>query len=252
MIAAGNRSRVLSRKAEEWASKIAMESDIDGEEARGELFSLLWSFNEKHCNPPKERECIDGMVKRAITVVKKRMGVGTEKDISDRVLESLSEHFIVEEQATGTHFSGRKMRIDAILTPRNMDEWKTQPAHLGVEFKNYLAFRESFDFKDYTKWFAQCHDYADTNWDKYGYVHVFSYNAFSRYARNERPEGNVSAVEAERFWGQLGVGELAEHSAGWPRRKGLQFRLQGHVLWCAVTGLRCGKTWGVNRKFGSR
>lgn len=177
--------------------------------------------------------------------------IGDEKAISSEVLHRLSKHFWIQEQVPGRHWSGRRMIIDAIVKPLDDSEWKTKSPSLGIEFKNFRGFSHSFDMKDYTRWWAQCHDYAETDFDGHGYIFVFSYNGFSHY--RERLSNHTSAALAIRFWGQLGVGELEPGVDGWPKEESLIFRLQDHKIWSEAVGV-CGgaRSWSMKRKFGSR
>lgn len=252
MISEGNRSRVLLRKAKEWATRIAKAGDIARDSAEHELARLLTEFNRTHCGVPKPDEYIKDLASRTIKAEMKKAAVGTERSISDSILARLLPYFDIHEQVDGEHFSGKKMRIDAIVTPKDQSQWLTKPAHLGVEFKNFNAFSKAFDFKDYTKWWAQCADYANTKWDGYGYIFVFSFNAMENYLKVRQRLDPSAPAEAERFWGQMGVGDLSVGTAGWPPQQSLQFSLQGHKIWCEIAGVKCGKSWSMERKFGSR
>lgn len=177
--------------------------------------------------------------------------LGDEVGIKDRVLSRLSKHFHVEEEVWGTHWSGRRLRIDAVLIPIDDSGWKTKRPRLGVEFKNFRGFDPSFSIKDYTKWWSQCHDYAETKFDGHGHMYVFSYNGFSHY--RQRTSNESSAAFAVRFWGRLGVGELQPTTDGWPRKQCLMFVLHGNTkVWSEVRGVREGSRMSMERKFGSR
>lgn len=177
--------------------------------------------------------------------------LGDESGVKDRILSRLSKHFHVEEEVWGTHWSGKRLRIDAVLIPIDDSQWKTKQPRLGVEFKNFRGFDPSFNIKDYTKWWSQCHDYAETKFDGHGYMYVFSYNGFSHY--RQRINNETSAAFAVRFWGRLGVGELQPTTDGWPRKQCLMFVLHGNTkVWSEVRGVREGGRMSMERKFGSR
>lgn len=177
--------------------------------------------------------------------------LGDEAGVKDRVLSRLSKHFHIEEEVWGTHWSGRRLRIDAVLIPIDDSGWKTKRPRLGVEFKNFRGFDASFSIKDYTKWWSQCHDYAETKFDGHGHMYVFSYNGFSHYRQSISNES--SAAFAVKFWGRLGVGELQPTTDGWPRRQCLMFALHGTTkVWSEVRGVREGSRMSMERKFGSR
>jgi hypothetical protein len=206
-----------------------------------ELIHWLRDFNEKNCSPPKGQHDIYEIAYRCMKAAAKRKG--DESDLKRDVLGKLSDHFIVHEEVWGNHWSGKRVRIDAILTPKDDSEWKTKSPRLGVEFKNFRSFDPSFNVKDYTKWWAQCHDYAETSFDGYGYVPVFSYNGFSHY--RQRMGGGTATAFAVRFWGRLGVGEIVPSD--------LMFVMNGtNKIWSMSRGVIDGRRISMDRKFGSR
>ena len=205
------------------------------------LLQHLKHFNEKNCTPPKDIGDIYQIAYRCYTDAAKKKG--DESDLKRSVLERLSEHFHVHQEVPGNHWSGKRVRIDAIVIPKDDSGWKTKQPRLGIEFKNFNGFNPSIDWKDYTKWWAQCHDYAETDFDSHGLVMVFSYNGFSHYRDRSKSEAN--AAFAERFWGRLGVGEL--------RPKDLMFVINGtNKIWSERRGVIDGARIGMTRKFGSR
>lgn len=177
--------------------------------------------------------------------------LGDEEGVKERILSRLSKHFHIEEEVWGTHWSGKRLRIDAVLTPLDDSGWKTKRPRLGIEFKNFRGFDPSFSIKDYTKWWSQCHDYAETKFDGHGHMYVFSYNGFSHY--RQRLSSESLAAFAVRFWGRLGVGELQPTTDGWPRKQCLMFVLHGTTkIWSEVSGVKEGSRMSMERKFGSR
>jgi hypothetical protein len=242
----GSRYQALYEEGKRVAVDIIRDDSVD---AFVEVMAALTRFNEQHCSPPKLVGDIYELAHRCIKEASKSLG--DERAISKAVLGRLSKHFEIYEQVRGTHWSGRRIIIDAIVKPRDDSEWKTKSPSLGIEFKNFRGFRRSFDMKDYTRWWAQCHDYAETDFDGHGYVFVFSYNGFSHY--RTRLKDSTSAALAVRFWGQLGVGELEPTRDTYRNRDNLVFTLQSHKIWSELNG-PCGgaKHWSMNRKFGSR
>lgn len=234
----GHRSDSLFHEGVAFAEEL-MENDCVS--LLESLLERLVRFNEENCDPPKDRSEIYQIAYRCMKVAAKRKG--DEGDVKRRVLESLSPHFVISEEVWGQHWSGKRVRIDAILTPRDDSAWKTKSPRLGVEFKNFRSFDPSFSIKDYTKWWAQCHDYAETSFDSIGYVPVFSYNGFTHY--RQRISNEVAAAFAIRFWGRLGVGEL--------RPDDLMFVMNGtNKIWSMSRGVIDGSRISMERKFGSR
>lgn len=234
----GSRYEALLNEGNRIALAFMEEDRVDVLEA---LIKGLVEFNQEHCEEPKSRGDIYEIAYRCMKSAAKRLG--DEKDFVKKVLRRLSKHFFVHEQACGTHWSGKRVRIDAILQPRDSSGWKSDHPRLGVEFKNYNGFNPSIDIKDYTKWWSQCHDYAETKFDGHGYVYVFSYNGFDHFRKKfSQP---IAAILAERFWGRLGVGEV--------RPDDLLFVLNGsNKIWSESRGVIDGSRISMERKFGSR
>lgn len=163
-----------------------------------------------------------------------------EDDVARRCLDRLSRHFDIHEQVWGTHLSGCRLRIDAIVKPKDTSEWANKDIALGIEFKNEGGGEYGIATNAYTKWLAQCADYANTNFDGFGFVFVFAYGGMARLA-----EG---AGVITRVMGQLGVGELESD-----RRRGLSFTLcRDHRMWSEAEGVHEAKRWRLERKFGSK
>lgn len=243
-ITTGSRSRTLQRRGREWAAKLIEDHHPN---PYSELMETLSDFNKKHCVPPKENSVLVDIAYRCLRDAGRMSG--NERSLSNKTLERLSEWFHIDEQVKGTHWSGKKVRIDAIVTPKDASEWKSDSAHLGIEFKDFSNFRQSFDTRDYTRWWAQAHDYAESCFDGYGHVYVFTYQCMTRFREHFNHE---TSLIVQRLLGQIGVGELSLSMGGYPARQSLQFSLQGHTVWCEADGVKCGKQWSMERKFGSR
>lgn len=163
-----------------------------------------------------------------------------EKNFSTNILNQLATDFYIVEQVYGTHFSGARLRIDAILKPKDISKWKNQNVCFGIEFK--LAEKLK-DTKDKTLWIKQCIDYANTNWDNYGYIYVFSCpSIFDKLEYSVQDKGWLW----NRILSNLGVGRLDNHNY-----HGLTFFLQdSHRIWSEKGGVASGKKWTLKRKFG--
>lgn len=238
LITEGGRNTALYNEGRRIAAAAMEDDSLDVLEA---LLDGLKRFNEEHCTPPKHRHEIYDLAYRCMRDAAKAKG--DESDLKRSVIARLASHFDVFEEVWGTHWSGKRVRIDAIITPKDDSEWKTKSPRIGVEFKNFRKFSPSFDMKDYTRWWAQCHDYAETKFDDHGYVYVFSYNGFSHYA--QRAGRETSAAFAVRFWGRLGVGEI--------RPDDLMFVINGtNKIWSERRGVVDGSRISMERRFGSR
>ncbi|WP_271785336.1 hypothetical protein [Aquimarina algiphila] len=79
---------------------------------------------------------IDFLKKRGYPVTPDEL---TEDKFQEIILELLAPYFTVEQEVWGTHFSGRRMKIDAIVTPKNTSEWRNKNIKFGIEFKKPLS-----------------------------------------------------------------------------------------------------------------
>ncbi len=163
-----------------------------------------------------------------------------EKNYAENILSQLKNDFYIEEQVYGSHFSGARLRIDAILKPKNNLIWKNPNVSFGIEFKLEEKLK---DTKDKTLWIKQCIDYANTNWDNYGYIYVFS--CPSIFETLEYTFQDKSWLW-NRILSNLGVGRIENHNY-----HGLTFYLQDtHRIWSKNGGVASGKHWTLKRKFG--
>lgn len=244
-IKAGYRSKVLLRKGNEWARTLVAQHHPSPFEA---LHQRLSDFNMKHCDPPANHLSISQLVHRCLDYAGK--SAGRESDVAGETLERLSPHFHIKQEVEGRHFSGKSVRIDAIVTPKASSEWKNDSVHLGIEFKDFNNFGTSFDTKDYTRWWAQSFDYAQSSFDGYGFVYVFPYNCMARFASNV---GKEVAMFFSKFLGQVGIGELRPATQAFRGKRSLEFVMHwDHTIWCESRGVKEGRYWSMKRKFGSR
>lgn len=244
-IAVGYRSKVLLRKGTEWARMLIAQHHPSPFEA---LHKRLSDFNMKHCDPPANPLSIGELVHRCLGYAGKESG--KERDIAGETLQRLSPYFHIEEEVEGRHFSGKSVRIDAIVTPKEPSEWKNDSVHLGIEFKDFNNFGTDFGTKDYTKWWAQSFDYSHSSFDGYGFVPVFPYNCMTRFSSRV---GVDVARFFSKFLGQVGIGELRPATAPYRGKRNLEFVMHwDHVIWCESRGVKEGRRWSMKRKFGSR
>lgn len=165
-----------------------------------------------------------------------------EEAFKQTVFEKLKQHFNIAHEVNGKHFSGNNMRIDAIATPKENNLWKNHSVALGIEFKDDERLRG--DTTNYTGWLAQCIDYSNTKWDRFGYIYIFTCPGLSDSLSKHIGQFDL----LPHIMGHLGIGELK-----FDERYGLTFFLQGqHRIWSQVRGVEMGKSWDMKRKFGSR
>lgn len=163
-----------------------------------------------------------------------------EKFFSSGVLETLSPHFFIQREVRGTHFSNKRLRIDAVLKPKDISLWKNPDTCFGVEFK---LEEKLYGTKEKTAWISQCIDYANTKWDDFGYMYIFSCpSIFDKLRYTVGDEGWLW----NRILSQQGVGRLDKvPNYGWT------FFLQDQDrIWSESDGVVCGKRNNMKRKFG--
>lgn len=163
----------------------------------------------------------------------------TERDLTRAALAALDPYFTADREVRGVHCSGKRLRLDAVLRPRDPSGWFDPAPVFGVEFKN--AFAGSFDTRRFTSWAAQAVDYAHTEWEGYGRLTIFTCPAVS--AAFTGPYEHAGSLMV-RVLGQLGVGELGETAYGWT------LRINGDNLWSEHYGVQ--RRWSLIPKVGSR
>lgn len=177
------------------------------------------------------------------------MDFPSEAALSAAVLSRLRPYFHIEEQVQGTHWSGKRLRIDAVLRPREPKLWARQDVAFGVEFKN-VAPNGDGGMNSFTRWAAQAVDYANTQWDGYDRIVIFTCPGVlpKGFVNHKQEIHNDAHIRfAEGLLGQLGVGELVLQ---WGI--GLTFRLQGVTVWSERSGVQKGRNWPLRPKAGSR
>ena len=166
----------------------------------------------------------------------------SEADLAGAALGELDPYFTAEPEVLGTHCSGKRLRLDAVLRPRDPSGWRDPSPAFGVEFKN--AYAGSHDTRRFTSWAAQAVDYAHTEWVGYGPLTIFACPAISARFTGPGHWGEGAGWLMVRVLGQLGIGELGETAYGWT------LRLNGENLWSERKGVH--RKWRLIRKVGSR
>ena len=161
-----------------------------------------------------------------------------ETDTTESLKTLLSDHFVIKEQVRGSHFaSSRPKRIDFVIQPIRNQSWANPDVAIGIEIKK--DFVEDKSTGDFCRHFGQSVDYANTEWEGFGFIYVLTYPSFI-------PRRIADAGFFRRLAGRLGVGTL-EHA----ENLGLVININGHHVWSSRYGV-IEKTWKLTRKFGSR
>ncbi|GAA1579578.1 hypothetical protein GCM10009789_36660 [Kribbella sancticallisti] len=171
---------------------------------------------------------------------------GSEAELAQRVLDRLAPWFLIETEVRGTHCSGRNLRIDAVLRPRDAQTtWRNPDVAFGVEFK---LPRRGAGLNAYAGWIAQAVSYTHVDWQGYGRRIILTCpGAASWLDRFGNDEHRRDLLIAKRLTGQLGIGELVLR---WGH--GLSILVNGERVWSERSGVSKGKYWSLEPRSGSR
>jgi hypothetical protein len=181
------------------------------------------------------------------------VGHQDEADLTRRVLARLDPWFFIEEQVPGAHCSGKNLRIDAIVRPRQPEQWHNPNVALGLEFKTFNSVISEVSTHDITGLTAQAIDYTHVDWQGYGRIPIFTCPGALRWlnpgtpGEDDEENFDYAAFMYRHLFGQLGIGELLMY---WG--KGLTFQLNTHPVWTERNGPIYGKHWGLKARAGSR
>lgn len=153
--------------------------------------------------------------------------------------ELLSQHFDIDHEVAGTHYTGRKVRMDMMLYPRFY--WRgggDQP--IGFEIKRPGA--------NQAEMIGQAADYAASQFEVRDDGGAYDPHVFvAVYAPSFRThQCNRGVFLSEQMMGRLGVimFDVDENL-------GLHLRVSGNAAWTAKRGCM-NMNWSAKRKFGSR
>ena len=87
-----------------------------------------------------------------------------ENSIKETFLFHLEEDFHISREVKGVHMSGKSLRIDVILKPKNTKGWLNPDITIGIEFKdpNKISSSQGRGVDDML---AQCLDYSMTEFE---------------------------------------------------------------------------------------
>lgn len=161
-----------------------------------------------------------------------------ELEFSAKILTRLEPYFNIRREWWGTCF-GNRVRIDALLKPKDPADWKNKEIIIGVEFKR---IDEEMKYNSV----AQCIDYSYTQWDGVGRIPIFLCPGI--------PGNHLPHAQKQTYYSiaqllcQFGVGELLETSFG------LTLQMAGsNKIWSEQRkGVFGCKTWNFTPRNGSR
>jgi len=193
---------------------------------------------------------------------------GREAALAAEVLAQLEPHFTLKLEHPGTHFNGRRYRIDAIAVPKDRANWSRLDIALGIEFKAFTD-RESgcLDRKTSAKVLSQCIDYSFTSWDGFGQIPIFYCPGFqeTKLLRDRDSDWLLNDQDYRSGFthgigymlaavmGQNNIGELvhSDHQ-GWAFLMNNSQRIWSQRLGRYPGGVGVGKHHKLMRRVGSR
>lgn len=172
-----------------------------------------------------------------------------ESEFKDKILPRLAPHFIIQEEVSGVvNLNGytHRVRIDALLYPKDKTGWKNPDVVLGLEFKEPdLHIGKLTNALDQIEWYTL----ADFNGLKHFPVFVCPpfKQVIRRYFATEQNAKEAHFIFS-RMLGKKLIGELRNTA-----RFGLTFYLNGdHEVWSEEHGvMHEGKRNMLIRKIGS-
>lgn len=181
-----------------------------------------------------------------------------ENEFRDKILERLSIHFDVLKKEAHCKLPQyrNKLRIDAIITPKDKTGWKNQDVIFGVEFKHPMSAR---GVGDMTRLVCQAIAYSWAVFDTYGCIPVVicpgvrpsiaeRYGKISRHQTNgETTVGYKIYHDISRILGKHDIYELRNHNY-----YGYSIWHNGdHRIWSERNGVEDGRYMCLTRKFGN-
>jgi len=171
----------------------------------------------------------------------KGFGDLSEKEYKSKIITDLKRDFVVKEEYWGTHFSGQKVRIDAVFRPKNTDLWMNKKIVFGLEFKSPAKLKQLGKQLAFTK---QAIDYSNTIFDKLGYIPVLicpRIDFDTTYSHDKAP------YFMRKLLNQFNVGELDY------THRGLSILFSdSEFIYTSTEGVKKGKSSRLITNFGSK
>ncbi len=167
-----------------------------------------------------------------------------ENEFRDKVLGRLSTHFDVLKKEASCRIPQYKhrLRIDAIITPKDKAEWKNKDVIFGVEFKHPMA---ACGIGDTTRLMCQVIDYSMAVFDVYGSIPIVICPGVRPFIL--KYYGEKAYAMAARILGKKDIYELRNHCS-----YGYSIWHNGdHRIWSEREGVKDGRYMCLVRKFGN-
>lgn len=163
-----------------------------------------------------------------------------EPEFKQIILSSLSNYFEIKEEVQGRHMTGALVRIDAVIKPKNIGDWKNKDIAFGVEFKSPAKLKSLGGQLHFMK---QCVDYSYSNFESFGFIPIV---ACHRFSIDETYSNEISLRAFRHFMNQFHVGELDNTY----RDLSIIFA-DSHYIW-QDGKVHEGKRWRFKKSIGSK
>lgn len=163
-----------------------------------------------------------------------------ENEFSENWLEKLSVFFLIEKQVSGIHLTGKRMRIDAIITPKDKNNWKNKDIAFGIEFKSPTKIDR---LHNQTNFMRQCVDYSYTDFKNFGFIPILS---CPRFELDKTYSDAKSLTALRHFLNSFQVGELDN------THRGLSIIFAEHHFIWENGSVHEGRYWSLKKNFGSK
>ncbi|MDO6739389.1 hypothetical protein [Wenyingzhuangia sp. 2_MG-2023] len=161
-----------------------------------------------------------------------------ESEFKKHWLKKLEQHFTIEEEVSGIHITGKKLRIDAIIKPKDTSDWKNKNIVFGLEFKSPTKIDRLNNQLNYMR---QCVDYSYTKFGDYGFIPILSCPQFEL---DETYSTSKALKTLKHFLNTFNVGELGE------TYRGYSILFADSYIWSSGK-VELGKRWLLKKKIGS-
>lgn len=172
-----------------------------------------------------------------------------EFDFRDKVLEILSKDFHIhkEKGTTGKYLftDSKKPRIDAIIIPKDLTDWKNKNIVFGIEFKDP---KKMVTTKQVTETIGQIEDYSYALFGDYGSIPILVCPPLQSFITNSY--GRRTYDFQSRLLGKKLIGEIKSRRINGEKK--LWFCINGvHPIWNQWNGVQDGKKMNLVRRIGN-
>jgi|GEM_PF-4209346 len=143
----------------------------------------------------------------------------TEQNLTEAFCSLFEKDFDIKHKVSGKHFSGKKVCIDLMLTPKDVSALRNKNISIGIEIKNPFTYGDNG--RRNSDLYAQCLDYAQSTFVGYENVIILMFPTLKNF-QNE--------VRLSRFLSRYNVGNVKLYpNSYW-------FKLGQEAFWSSEKG----------------